>query len=81
MLTVTQFSPLMSVSFCVFLSVIPFPSSEPSLADDLKLSVLFILTLPWLTDQHSWNELPKDINEAQSISTFSLKLKTYLSWP
>ena len=29
----------------------------------------------------SWNELPKDIKEAQSISTFSLKLKTYLSWP
>ena len=27
----------------------------------------------------SWNELPKDIKEAQSISTFSLKLKTYLS--
>ena len=26
----------------------------------------------------SWNELPKDINETQSISIFSLKLKTYL---
>ena len=28
----------------------------------------------------NWSELPKDIKEAQSISTFSLKLKTYLSW-
>ena len=27
----------------------------------------------------SWNELPKDIKQAQSINTFSLKLKTYLS--
>ena len=27
----------------------------------------------------SWNELIKDIREAQSISIFSLKLKTYLS--
>ena len=27
----------------------------------------------------SWNELLKDIKEAQSISTFSLKFKTYLS--
>ena len=28
----------------------------------------------------NWSELPKDIKETQSISTFSLKLKTYLSW-
>ena len=27
----------------------------------------------------SWNELPKDIKQAQSINTFSLELKTYLS--
>ena len=27
----------------------------------------------------SWNELPKDIEEAQSIRTFSRKLKTHLS--
>ena len=27
----------------------------------------------------SWNELPEYIKQAQSINTFSLKLKTYLS--
>ena len=27
----------------------------------------------------SWNELPTDYKEAQSTSTFSLKLKTYLT--
>ena len=29
----------------------------------------------------SWNEMPKDIKETQSIRTFSLKLKRHLSWP
>ena len=30
-----------------------------------------------LSAARSWNELPKDIEEAQSFSTFSLKFKTY----